>query len=158
MYYGRESRITFIEKVDEVEGMMSKFICCKIKLKTKPTATCSQPMIALQQCLQVTLTPLHHCQCNGCFWLPSMPVNWCFVAFNIFIFQTGNYAASKSCCNAIATVLWLSPCLCWLGSTVAVATGWLFSFNILYLLMTAPACQLMFALPPHAQLCSTLVW
>jgi len=31
-------------------------------------------------------------------------------------------------------------------------------FNFLYLLMMAPACQLMFALPPHAQLCSTLTW
>ena len=35
MYYGRESRITFIEKVDEVEGMMSKIYLLQNQTKNK---------------------------------------------------------------------------------------------------------------------------
>jgi len=35
MYYGRESRITFIEKVNEVEGTMSKIYSLQNQTKNK---------------------------------------------------------------------------------------------------------------------------
>jgi len=102
------------------------------------------------------LTLLCHWLCHNGYWLLFMPVDCCIVAIDISLFSSWQHCwICGSCHNATYCAMTLSPCLCWLTSTVTATAGWLFIFNFFRYVGDSAS---ILALPPHVQLCWALLW